>query len=98
MLCTALDASHAVIVPTRVKRGAIMSLAGMSVSEDDLTNANDEVGSLTAEEISETLSVHQTFRLTEEERSRLRTLARDAGMSVSMVLRGLVQQAVTDVE
>ena len=75
-----------------------MSLVGNPVAMSESTCASDQVGSRTAEKKSPDLSRHQTFRLTDEEKTRLYALAESRGVKVSTLLRSLVQQVVRDVE
>ena len=74
------------------------SNAGNPDSTRESTCASDQVGSRTAEKKSPDLSRHQTFRLTDEEKTRLYALAESRGVKVSTLLRSLVQKEVLDVE
>ena len=63
---------------------------GKSVSLDGSTNDRDQNGAPTAEPKSPDLNRHQTFRLTDEEKDRLKLLAQEQGVSISTLLRGFI--------
>lgn len=71
---------------------------GKSVAMNETTCREGQVGSRDAEKKIPELSRHQTFRLTDEEKTRLYALAESRGVKVSTLLRALVQKAVTDGE
>lgn len=66
---------------------------GKSVSLDASTNERDQNGAPTAEPKSSDLNRHQTFRLTEVEKDRLKLLAQAQGVSISTLLRGFISAA-----
>ena len=74
------------------------SRVGKPDSMSESTCESGQVGSRTAEKKSPDLSRHQTFRLTDEEKTRLYSLAESRGVKVSTLLRSLVQKEVLDVE
>jgi len=66
---------------------------GKSVSLDGSANQPDQDGAPTAEPKLSDLSRHQTFRLTEAEKDRLKLLAQEQGVSISTLLRSLITAA-----
>jgi len=70
-------------------------MSGNSVSMGRRTNALGQVGVLTAEKKSSDLTTHQTFRLSKREKERLYALAQEEKVSVSTLLRRLINE-VTD--
>lgn len=68
---------------------------GNSVSMGRRTNTDGQVGVQTAPKKSPDLTSHQTFRLTRREKERLYKHAQDEKVSVSTLLRRLINE-VTD--
>lgn len=68
-------------------------ITGKSVSLDGSTNQPDQNAAPTAEPKLSDLNRHQTFRLTEVEKDRLKLLAQAQGVSISTLLRGFISAA-----
>ena len=71
----------------------MIKITGKSVSLDGSTNQPDQDAAPTAEPRSPDLNRHQTFRLTEAEKDRLKLLAQEQGVSISTLLRSLITAA-----